>query len=116
MHLLPRPLLALLFLVGAPFSFAIADESKAPKPAKGLDCQALDAFIAKQAADKGFVGVSVAIMEHGKVALAKGYGKESLKDDKPVGPETLFGAGSVTKQITCACVLLLAQDGKLSVD
>ena len=31
-------------------------------------------------------------------------------------PETPFAVGSVTKQFTCACVLLLAEDGKLSVD
>jgi CubicO group peptidase (beta-lactamase class C family) len=93
-------------------SIAAADE---PKRSGALDTIALDEYLAKQATDRGFVGLSVAIMEDGKITFAKGYGKGSLKADSNVTPETLFAAGSVTKQFACACVLLLAEDGKLSI-
>jgi len=57
----------------------------------------------------------VAIMIDGKVALAKGYGLSAL-DGAAVTPETPFAIGSITKQFTCACVLKLAEAGKLSVN
>jgi D-alanyl-D-alanine carboxypeptidase len=48
--------------------------------------------------------------------LAKGYGRRSLADDRPVSADTLFAIGSVSKQFICAAVLLLAEDGKLQVN
>jgi CubicO group peptidase (beta-lactamase class C family) len=66
--------------------------------------------------EHGYPGLSLAIVRDGKLVLAKGYGKRSLEDGDPVEPETMFSVGSVTKQFTCASVLLLAEDGKLSVD
>ena len=54
-------------------------------------------------------------MKEGKPVFVKGYGKTSVKDGEDVGPDTMFGAGSVTKQFTCACILLLAEEGKLSI-
>lgn len=62
------------------------------------------------------VGLSVAIAHEGKIVLAKGYGKKSIKGAESVTPDTSFAIGSVTKQLTCASVLLLADAGKLSVD
>ena len=38
------------------------------------------------------------------------------REEQPVEPDTSFAVGSVTKQFTCACVFLLAEQGKLSVD
>ena len=48
--------------------------------------------------------------------LAKGYGSADLEHDIPITAETIFEAGSVSKQFTAAAVLLLARDGKLSLD
>lgn len=58
------------------------------------------------------VGVAVA----GKPVLAKAYGMADLEHDVPNTPETIFEAGSVSKQFTAMAILLLAKDGKLSVD
>ena len=55
-------------------------------------------------------------MRDGKVVLAKGYGKRLVEEEPLVEPETPFAIGSVTKQFTCACILLLAEEGKLSID
>jgi CubicO group peptidase (beta-lactamase class C family) len=80
-----------------------------------IDTKAVDALIAEQVKTRGLVGVSVAIMQDGRIVLAKGYGVSSLPDHRPVSDETMFAIGSITKQFTSACVLLLAEDGKLSV-
>jgi len=81
-----------------------------------IDLVALDKELAGLVAERGLAGASVAIMDNGQVLLARGYGKASLVSGEPVTPETMFNIGSVTKQFTTASILLLAQDGKLSVD
>lgn len=95
--------------------FSCIGNADEPKKSRSLDVKSLDDYLAKQVIEKGFVGLSVAILEDGKVTFAKGYGKSSLKADSPVTAETLFAAGSITKQFACACILLLAEDGKLSI-
>ena len=80
-----------------------------------LDRSELDAFLEARVKEAKLVGLSVAVVKHGEVVLAKGYGRRSLADARPVEPDTLFAIGSVTKQFTCACILLLAEDGKLKV-
>jgi len=81
-----------------------------------FDLAAVDAYVAKQVKVKGFVGLSVAVMRDGKIVFAKGYGKRNIEKNFPVEADTSFAVGSVTKQFTCACVYLLAEAGKLSVD
>lgn len=61
-------------------------------------------------------GLSIAIMQDGRITLAKGYGTTSVgKGGVPVDANTRFAIGSVTKQFTSAAIFLLAEEGKLSV-
>src|SRR4051812_19880850 len=77
--------------------------------------KAIDAFLEAEVKKKGRVGLSAAIVKEGKLVLVKGYGKRSLEESLPVETNTLFAIGSITKQFTCAAVLMLAEEGKLSV-
>ncbi len=61
-------------------------------------------------------GCAVAVSVDGRPTLAKAYGMADLEHDVPNTPETIFEAGSVSKQFTAAAVLLLVRDGKLSLD
>lgn len=61
-------------------------------------------------------GCAVGVARAGRPVLARAYGMAHLEHDAPNTPETIFEAGSVSKQFTAAAVLLLAQDGKLSLD
>jgi CubicO group peptidase (beta-lactamase class C family) len=61
-------------------------------------------------------GCAVGVSVDGRPALAKAYGMADLEHDVRNAPETIFEAGSVSKQFTAAAVLLLARDGKLSLD
>jgi CubicO group peptidase (beta-lactamase class C family) len=90
--------------------------STGSESARPIDVAELDHALAKIVAERGIVGASVALVDHGKVVLAKGYGRTALTAGVPVTPETMFQVGSVTKQFASACILLLAQDGKLSVE
>src|SRR5205823_3589706 len=61
-------------------------------------------------------GCAVGVATDGAPALAVGYGMADLEHDVPIVPDTIFEAGSVSKQFTAASVLLLAREGKLSLD
>jgi len=76
----------------------------------------LDAFIARTVADQHAIGVTVGVMQDGKVIFNKGYGLATTSRNAPVTTSTLFAVGSVTKQFTCAVALQLEQEGKLSFD
>jgi len=61
-------------------------------------------------------GCAVGVATNGTPVLAKGFGMADLEHDVTIGPDTIFEAGSVSKQFTAAAVMLLARDGKLSLD
>jgi D-alanyl-D-alanine carboxypeptidase len=94
-------------------TLAFADPPRATLP-DSFDLAAVDAFVQKRVAEKGFVGLSLAVVRDGRIVLAKGYGGVTT-NGPAVTPDTPFAIGSVTKQFACACILLLAEDGKLSV-
>ena len=83
---------------------------------RSFNVAAIDAYVAAQVHDDGYAGLALAIMREGKLVMARGYGKRLVEENAPVEPETAFSVGSVTKQFTCACILMLADDGKLSID
>jgi CubicO group peptidase (beta-lactamase class C family) len=61
-------------------------------------------------------GCAVGVAIDGKRVVIKGYGSADLEHDVPIGEETIFEGGSVSKQFTAAAMLLLARDRKLSID
>jgi D-alanyl-D-alanine carboxypeptidase len=85
------------------------------QPPDTFDLKAIDSYLADYLKAKNLPALSVAVVKNGQVAFAKAYGQRSLEDRRPAGTDTLFAIGSITKQFTCACILLLAEDGKLSV-
>jgi CubicO group peptidase (beta-lactamase class C family) len=61
-------------------------------------------------------GCAVGVSVDGQPAFAKAYGMADLEHDVENKADTIFEAGSVSKQFTAAAVLLLAREGKLSLD
>jgi CubicO group peptidase (beta-lactamase class C family) len=62
------------------------------------------------------VGVSIAVINDGKLEWARGYGlKEAGKSD-PVTSDTLFSAGSISKPVAAMGALRLVEEGKLDLD
>jgi CubicO group peptidase (beta-lactamase class C family) len=95
---------------------ALAATVAAIQSRAAVSLEKVDTLVADQMKAKNLIGISVAIVEDGKVTLAKGYGKRSLADNAPVQSDTPFAIGSVTKQFTCGAILILADDGRLSVN
>lgn len=61
-------------------------------------------------------GLSVAIERQGKIIYHKAFGLADLEHNVPNTVSTVFEAGSVSKQFTAAAILLLVQEGKISLD
>lgn len=61
-------------------------------------------------------GCAVGVYRDDQIAYARGYGLADLERRVPITPRTVFDLGSTSKQITASAVLLLAQEGKLSLD
>lgn len=103
------------FLAAAAFSLgepARAAEATSPKDL----ARKVDAVFAEYA-KPGSPGCSLAVVQNGRIAYEKGYGLASLEFGVPIDPKkTVFDIGSTSKQFTATSILLLAKDGKLSLD
>ena len=81
-----------------------------------VHADALDDRIRSIMAERHIPGAAVAVVQNGKVVRMKGYGVATLEFNVPVTAETVFEIGSVSKQMTSAGIMLLVQDGKVSLD
>ncbi len=64
----------------------------------------------------GSPGCAVGMVEGGQFVLKRAYGHANLDWGTPVTSNTVFYAGSVSKQFTATAIVLLEQDGKLSLN
>jgi CubicO group peptidase (beta-lactamase class C family) len=76
----------------------------------------IDQYVTGEMASERIPGVEVGIYHRGQILLAKGYGLANVELNVPVNPETVFQSGSVGKQFVSAAVMMLVQEGKVSLD
>ena len=80
----------------------------------------IDRIAAQVLAQTGVPSASVAVVQHGKLVYAHAYGDARLAaPGEPAIPATSamrYSIGSISKQFTAAAILLLQQEGKLSID
>ncbi|MEO8316049.1 MAG: serine hydrolase domain-containing protein [Pseudomonadota bacterium] len=74
------------------------------------------ATLAERMKAYGVSGLSVAVIDNGKIAWAKGYGVADSRSGRPVTANSLFQAASISKPISALGALLLVQKGKLHLD
>jgi CubicO group peptidase (beta-lactamase class C family) len=97
--------------------FAAAAFAQAPSPQ--LDAALavkVDSIAIQVLRSTGVPSASVAVVTHGGLAYAKAYGSAKLDPQVPAAPEMRYAIGSISKQFTASALLLLQQDGKLSLD
>jgi len=76
----------------------------------------VDKAVAGILAKTGAPSASVAVVRDGKIAYVHAYGLARLEPKTPATPQMRYSIGSISKQFTAAAILMLAEDGKLSLD
>lgn len=76
----------------------------------------VDEFIKKEMERQRIPGVSLAVIKDGKTVKSAGYGLADRKQRTPATPETVYKIGSVSKQFVATGIMLLVQEGRLSLD
>lgn len=76
----------------------------------------VDRYVEAQMRKRHVPGLSLAVVRGGRVVKAKGYGLANLELNVAAAPETVYEVGSLTKQVTAAAVMLLVEEGKLSLE
>jgi CubicO group peptidase (beta-lactamase class C family) len=61
-------------------------------------------------------GISIAVINNGKIEWARGYGVKEAGTKLPVTPDTLFQAASISKAVAAVAALKMVQAGELSLD
>ena len=89
-----------------------AQEEKSFDPSQKV----IDAFIKKEMDEQRIPGLSLAVTIDNEQIFAKGYGLANVELRSPAVAESVYELASITKQFTAVAVMLLAQDGKVSID
>lgn len=88
----------------------------APLAASPARADRIDDYVREQMRLRHIPGLALAVVRDGRVVKEAGYGLASVELDVPVSPSTVFEIGSISKQITAAAVMMLVEEGKVSLD
>jgi CubicO group peptidase (beta-lactamase class C family) len=105
----PKSLLTLLLAVG--IHQGLSAQALSPGQTAAIDSAATAVLTGT-----GAPGASIAIVRNGAIVYERAYGNGRINPDVPAAPSMRYAIGSVSKQFTATAVLLLAEEGKLSLD
>jgi CubicO group peptidase (beta-lactamase class C family) len=106
-----------MLLFGALFlccATSLAHVTLSPLDAKQL--ASIDDFVDHGMSRQCIPGLELGIYSRGRILLSKGYGLANVVLNVPVKPETLMQAGSVGKQFVYVAIMMLVEEGKISLD
>ena len=86
------------------------------QPPRTASLDGIDVFIEAQMKEWKVPGMSLAIVQGGKIVLSKGYGFRDVEKKLPVTTKSLFAIGSITKSFTVTVMGMLADEGKMEWD
>lgn len=107
------PMLKLLLLIGCSATLLAAQAQ--PTIAPGLQNK-IDSAVRDTLASTGVPSASIATVQNGAITYLQAYGFARLEPRTPAAASMRYSIGSISKQFTAAAVLLLAEQGKLSLD
>jgi D-alanyl-D-alanine carboxypeptidase len=76
----------------------------------------VDDYVKAEMQRQHIPGTSIAVIKDGKVIKAEGYGLANVELNVPARPETVYKIGSVSKQLIAAGIMLMVEEGRLSLD
>jgi len=75
-----------------------------------------DSLVREKMSANHIPGLSLAVVRDGKIIIAKGYGMANLELSTPANEKTAFAIYSVTKPFTAMAVMMLVEEGKISLE
>ena len=96
-------------------AWAAAQPAAAAAPPSS-QAAAVDAVVEKAMETRQFPAASIAVVKDGTVVFAKGYGLSDVEKSIKATEQTVYQLASVTKPFTAMAILMLVEDGKLSLD
>ena len=81
-----------------------------------LGLESYDRIIARLIDEYDIPGAAIAVVRHGRLVYARGFGLADRENGERVQPDSLFRIASVSKPITAAAVLKLVEEGQLDLD
>jgi D-alanyl-D-alanine carboxypeptidase len=87
-----------------------------PAPAAPAFAGAIDALANRQLASSLVPSLEIGVARRGQTVFLRAYGSRALAPVVPADASTDYQIASLTKAFTAASILLLVQDGKLSLD
>jgi CubicO group peptidase (beta-lactamase class C family) len=109
-----KPMASLGRAAGAAILLSLA--AAVPLTAQASFEARVDSIAGAVLARTGVPSASVAVVRDGRVVYAHAYGHSTLDPATPAEPGLRYSIGSISKQFAAACILLLQQEGKLSLD
>jgi D-alanyl-D-alanine carboxypeptidase len=103
------------FIGAAVISAFLASTAQAQTPRDKNLAASIDKAARAAVAAGESPGLEVAVVKDGRAVLVKSYGSANLEQHVPVSNSSVFRVGSVTKQFTAVALLLLAEEGKVSL-
>jgi D-alanyl-D-alanine carboxypeptidase len=76
----------------------------------------IDAAVRQILSATGVPSASVAVVQTGRIVYLQAYGDARLEPHTPAKPEMRYSIGSISKQFAATAILMLAEQGKLSLD
>src|ERR1700683_219780 len=111
-----RRILRAAACVGVTLSINAKAPAQAPSPLSDQTRSQVDQIARQILESTGVPSASVAIVKDGALAYAHAYGNARLDPSTPATSEMRYKIGSISKQFTATAILILAEQGKLSLD
>ncbi len=100
-----RLLMVSLFLAGRAFS-----------QGSGSTSDAVARYVQEEMTRQHIPGLALLVSRNGEPVRAQGFGFSNIELQVPVKPETLFQSGSVGKQFAATAIMMLVEQGRISLD
>jgi D-alanyl-D-alanine carboxypeptidase len=81
-----------------------------------VELATIDQGVVANLSQRGVPSASIAVVRGGQIVFAKAYGRRSVSPDRPATTGARYNIASVAKQMTATALLMLVDEGKLSLD
>ncbi len=115
-NLIRRGLLGAVACLGVTLSVVAQAQAQTPAPLSDDTRGQVDQAARQILESTGVPSASVAVVKDGTLVYTHAYGSARLEPATPATPEMRYKIGSISKQFTATAILMLAEQGKLSLD